>query len=91
MKFEQFEEWMFWDILWRFQIMEQSSFLDVLYHSALKTKMDIVRVHWEYSAATTESYVIAPVGVQFYKLLFIITLYMYNQPLNRKIRKRFGS
>ena len=39
MKFAQFEEWMFWYILKRFQIREQSSFLNVLYHSALETKV----------------------------------------------------
>ena len=39
MKFAQFEEWMLWYILLKFQIREQSSFLDVLYHSALETKV----------------------------------------------------
>ena len=36
MKFAQFEEWMMGYILWKFQIREQSSFLDVLYQSAFK-------------------------------------------------------
>ena len=39
MKFAQFEEWMLWYILLKFQIREQSSFLNVLYHSALETKV----------------------------------------------------
>ena len=38
MKFAQFEEWMLWYILWRFQIREQSRFLNVLYHSAFKPR-----------------------------------------------------
>ena len=40
MKFAQFEEWMLWYILWKFQIREQASFLNVLYHSALETKVE---------------------------------------------------
>ena len=39
MKFAQFEEWMMGYILWEFQIREQSSFLNVLYHSAYETKV----------------------------------------------------
>ena len=49
MKFAKFEEWMLWYVLWRFQIREQSSFLNVLYHSAMKTDVYDVkhRVHKE--------------------------------------------
>ena len=36
MNFAQFEEWMVWHILWKFQMREQSSFLNVLYHSTFK-------------------------------------------------------
>ena len=39
MKFAKFEEWMLRYILWRFQIRERSSFLNVLYYSALETKV----------------------------------------------------
>ena len=39
MKFAQFEEWMLWYILQKFQTRRQSSFLNVLYHSALETKV----------------------------------------------------
>ena len=42
MKFAQFEEWMLWYILWKFQIREQSSFLNVLYNSALETKVYLI-------------------------------------------------
>ena len=34
----QFEEWMLWYILWRFQIREESSFLNVLYQQCSKNK-----------------------------------------------------
>ena len=44
MKFAQFEEWMLWYILYKFQIREQSSFLNVLYHSALETKVGALRM-----------------------------------------------
>ena len=42
MKFAQFEKWLLWYILWRFQIREQLSFKNVLYHSVLETKVSCI-------------------------------------------------
>ena len=41
-KFAQFKEWMLWYILWSFQNREQSTSLNVIYHSALETKVHIL-------------------------------------------------
>ena len=45
MKFAQFEDWMVWHILWKFQIREQSSVLNVVNHTALETKVWLCNSH----------------------------------------------
>ena len=61
MKFAQFEKWMLRYILQKFQIREQSSFLNVLYHSALETKVWGL-ITYVCAAAVTQRRLENPVG-----------------------------